>query len=1058
MTNKLFNKRKFFPKSSFLLLLILVQIFASNSWAQNQKNIKTKRITKPTVLSDSEWVKANIFLNPPVDYRSAPFYSLNDKLDSTELIRQINGFKSGGFGGSFLHSRAGLLTEYMGKEWWEAMDVAVRTSKKIGIKAWFYDEDKWPSGYAGGKIPLISNDFHVRCLTRVDKNEKIESIDQVLFEDVHFKYIIHKAQMGEGRFNGTCYTDLMNPKMVKAFIDSAYTPYLDRYKDEIGKTVPGIFTDEPQIWPKAAGGKDGSVSFSPYILDKFIAMHGYDLLPFIPALFDTVGNFKKVRYQYYQTISRCLEENYTKQIGTYCDGRNAVFTGHFRGEETLSQVMINSGNSMVNYRHMQMPGIDLLGLNFVPLNTPKSVASVANQYGISRRLSESYGISGQNMNFEDRKWLLDYLTVNGINFIVPHLALYSMKGERKRDYPPNFSPAQPYWEYNKLFEDYSARMCYVNTLGKYAADLLLLHPLESEYLGVKNNYNQKYDQCLNLLQRQHRNYDLGDEQILAEIGKVKNKELVIGQMAYKVVVLPNMLVLRNSTLTILKQFHASGGKILVYGRYPDCVDGELNPKAIESLKQISRFVTENDFSEVLDKVLPTDLKLEGSDNEMVWTHYRKVANGGILQLSNTSRLKEVNVELLFSSSVSKLALWNPENGRSMKLVPEKDGRIKLHFAATKSWLVTFGNASKEADFTKVYQLPRAKTEIAKMQGKWQGKRLDPNALTLDFARYSIDSGKTFSQPEPVIGIHQRLTKDKYTGKLILKFEPQVAVVPTKYSLVVEQPQLYQLSVNGKEINFEGTEYYRDHAFRIQDISGTLKEGSNEILMAVKYVAPEPASLNAIKRYGTEIESICLIGDFAVAVTPSILPFIKSQKYRDKKLVEKPVYHISRFEITKENTSFDKDLVLQGYPFFAGKFVLNNSFKVENVLKSKKYFLSFPSFEAIVLKVKVNGKELAPLVFSPWESEISGAIREGENIVEIEMVNSMRNLLGPHHHSGGELNEVGPASFTGNPQWPNVGGENDWYDLRLKGSPTLWRDDYCLIPFGLLAPPVVSISE
>ncbi len=176
---------------------------------------------------------------------------------------------------------------------------------------------------------------------------------------------------------------------------------------------------------------------------------------------------------------------------------------------------------MITYRHMQMPGIDQLGLHYSLLNSPKSVSSVANQYGIPRRLSESYGISGQNMNFEDRKWLLDWLTINGINFIVPHLALYSMKGERKRDYPPDFSPAQPYWTYNKLFEDYTGRLCYVSTIGKYASDILILHPLESEYLGMPNDCYAKYDKCLNDLQGFHRNYDLGDEQIIADTAKIE---------------------------------------------------------------------------------------------------------------------------------------------------------------------------------------------------------------------------------------------------------------------------------------------------------------------------------------------------------------------------------------------------------------------------------------------------------------------------------------------------------------------------------------------------------
>ena len=446
--------------------------------------------------SPGAWIKADQFLKPSVDFRSAPFYSLNDQLDTAEIVRQIDGFKAGGFGGAFLHSRGGLLTEYMGKEWWDVMDAAVRRSRQIGLNAWFYDEDKWPSGFAGGKVPLMSEEFHARCLTRIAKNDRLSPSDKVLFEDTNYKYIIHKARMGNAWFNGTAYDDLLNPNMVKAFIDSAYAPYVDRYKKEMGKTTLGIFTDEPQVAPRVSGGAEGSVSFSPYMMDKFKQMHGYDLLPQIPALFDTIGNYKKLRYDYYQTLSHCFEENYTKQIGDYCAKNNTIFTGHLNGEETFSSTMINVGNSMINYRHMQMPGMDMLGLHYILLNVPKSVSSVANQYGISRRLSESYGISGQNMSFEDRKWLLDYLTLNGINFIVPHLALYSMKGERKRDYPPNFSPAQPYWDYNKLFEEYTGRLCYVNTLGKYAADIVVIHPLESEYFGVKNNCYQQYDLCL----------------------------------------------------------------------------------------------------------------------------------------------------------------------------------------------------------------------------------------------------------------------------------------------------------------------------------------------------------------------------------------------------------------------------------------------------------------------------------------------------------------------------------------------------------------------------------
>lgn len=1004
-----------------------------------------------------EYIYRETFLNPPVDYRSAPFYSLNDKLDTTELIKQINDFKDAGFGGFFLHSRTGLLTEYLGNEWWEAIDASVNAARNTGLKAWFYDEDKWPSGYAGGKVPLESEEFHSRALIRMDKQENIGKSDTVLFEDDKFKYVCRRSLMGNPGFNGTTWVDLLNPSTVEAFIEFSYKPYLERYKNEIGNVVPGIFTDEPQVSPREIPSRYRPISFSPTVINKFKEMHGYELIPNIPSLFDTIGNFRKVRYNYYQTISRCFEESFTKQIGEYNDKANSIFTGHINGEENFSSVMRNVGNAMITYRHMGMPGIDQLGLNYSTLNSPRSVSSVANQYGIDRRLTEAYGISGHNMNFEDRKWLLDWHTINGINFVCPHLALYSMKGERKRDYPPNFSPAQPYWPFNKLFEDYTGRMCYVSTIGRYAAEIIVIHPLESEYFGTPNNCYRQYDKCLNTLQGIHRDYDLGDEQILSDIGKIKKGKLVVGEMSYKVAILPNMLVIRRSTYNLLKKFKESGGVVLVMDAYPSYIDGESSPDDIDALRLIGKHVTEDNLSTVLDTTLPPIFHLNGMNNDLLWTHHRLVKNGGIIQISNTSRLNTVDCNIVFSPFVQNLILWNPEDGSSMGLEQEKDGSINIHFDETKTWLISYGEASREANTTNLYSVPEPGIEIAKLTGNWRGNRSDPNSVILDFARYSTDNGKTFSKPEPVIGIHQRLTDNKYIGNLILKYEIEVTEVPLKTSLVVEQPQLYKMTVNGKDIHFEGKEYYLDHALKTHDISGTLRKGLNEIILSLSYVAPEPASLDQYKRYGTEIESIYLTGDFAVKIIPSSEPLIESKKNSLGVFPEEAIHSVSRYLITGEKDQFDNDLITQGYPFYAGTFNLKKTFRIDKKpgADAKRYFISFPKFEAVVIQVKINEKEFAPLLYSPWKVDITDAIKEGDNQVEVILTNSLRNLFGPHHHTGGELTGVGPVSFTGNPGWPsNTGGQTDWYKIRLTGQPRYWSDDYYLVPFGLLEPPVI----
>ena len=101
--------------------------------------------------------------------------------------------------------------------------------------------------------------------------------------------------------------------------------------------------------------------------------------------------------------------------------------------------------------------------------------------------------------------------------------------------------------------------------------------------------------------------------------------------------------------------------------------------------------------------------------------------------------------------------------------------------------------------------------------------------------------------------------------------------------------------------------------------------------------------------------------------------------------------------------------------------------------------------------------MPPVAWSPWEIDITEAIIQGSNSVSITLINSLRNLLGPHHNAEGELIALSPESFGGNSTWTtNRKGEADWYERRLKGDEhtNIWRDDYCIIPFGLLEDPVI----
>jgi hypothetical protein len=147
------------------------------------------------------------FQNPAAEFRPAPFWGWNDQLVPDELRRQIGEIAQKGWGGFFIHSRVGLVTGYLSDEWMDCVRVAVDQAAKSGVSAWIYDEDKWPSGYAGGAVAKIKDSYRSRALILV-KQQDIHPDDIIVKEltwsNNSFAICIRVAAMGDDWFNGSC--------------------------------------------------------------------------------------------------------------------------------------------------------------------------------------------------------------------------------------------------------------------------------------------------------------------------------------------------------------------------------------------------------------------------------------------------------------------------------------------------------------------------------------------------------------------------------------------------------------------------------------------------------------------------------------------------------------------------------------------------------------------------------------------------------------------------------------------------------------------------------------
>jgi hypothetical protein len=1019
-----------------------------------------------------------------IEYRGAPFWSWNDDLDPKELARQVREMARVGLGGHFMHARAGLITEYMGPKWMECIKATVRASKDAGIKAWLYDEDCWPSGTGGGAIPARNEDYVGRRLQwEVRTPEDFKPHDQTVatfllqeprrgapeVRQVAPKQAARKAKEPEQVLHffteklsfghQSTYVDVMNGRAIREFIHHTYSAYRRALRRELGGTVPGMFTDEPQ-WGRP-------VPWSYQLPDFFKKRKGYDLLDALPMLVYPIEDYQAFRYDFWQAATELYVASFTEQIGEWCEGRKIALTGHLNAENSLGSQMSCIGDAMAHYPHMQIPGIDHLQRRITDPLLCKQVSSVAHQFGGRRVLSEMFGCSGWNVSFEELKWIAEWQFVLGVDLVCQHLALYSARGCRKRDYPPSLHYQQPWWDDYRLLNDYFARLTYMLTRGKHVADVLLLHSIESAWLGFHpdnpravKRLNKDLVNVSEALLGLHYDFDFGDEGILAEHGRVSKGALRVKSGEYKVVVVPPCLTLRSTTLSLLDRFMQHGGTVLLAGDPPERVDGRPSEQPAEVLAAATRVEPDPAALKAeLAKVLPPRIEVldeDRNDAAEIYVQQRDVKDQQIYFLANTSRDKAVTAKVRLPRS-GRLERWDPATGDAEPLKTRKRGKTRettLEFEPMGSHLLVLHRRRRPVQ---VRTRRRRTIEEIELSDAWTLERSDPNALTLDRCAYRIGEGE-WSEPLYVLGVQDNLRH--IPGAEVCEFKYTftadfAAKLPEFVHLVVEEPQAYEISMNGLPVGGAEAEeqedlgWWRDISFRRLDVSHFLKpqdrneivlrrviEGEEERKRRMKLPETTPAEKNRL-RYGPEIESVYVIGDFLVRSQSRFTPLARRALRTQGDFVL----------VDNWSQVHAGDLVAQGLPFYAGRVELTQTVLLsEDLLKAAKgATLAFGPPDATVTKVRVNGNDAGTRAWRPYKFEVDEWLTPGRNDITIELAGTCRNLLGPHHHTDGELYGVGPSSFRSVPGWIDSGRAD-----------SQWTDRYSFTRFGPDGPAILTL--
>ncbi len=1051
------------------------------------------------------------FRSPHALDRPVPFYSWNERMEPAEIRRQIDEMVAAGWGGVFVHSRIGLTTPYLGEEWFAAVDATIEHAKKRGIKVWLYDEDKWPSGYSGGTVPLADPEFRLKVLIARPSEAPAPEHGEPLGEvQEGLRFYVWTAPLGHDWFNGTCYAGLLHREAMAKFLEDAYEPYYHRYGEDFGGTIAGAFTDEPNAVFRMRI-PEGALPFTPKLPAAFQERFGYDPLPKLHLLYRDGPGAAEFRLHYYRTANRLFEKNFTAQLGQWCARRGIPLTGHFILEDTLYGQQTWGVMIMPNYRHMEIPGVDHLGRHAEHAVTFKQCQSVVNQFAKPRMLSELYGCTGGSLSFLDRHWIATAQMALGVNLLNPHLSLYTMSGCRKRDYPQNIFYQQPWWPLNREVDESLSRLCAALRQGKYHADTLLLHPGESVFADwipalKPENFDRLLDwnldpataessQRINRLDKEfnaviatllatQRGFDLGDETILAEDARVEEGEPVlrVGQMAYRAIVLPSMLTLAETTLELLEKYLAQGGKIWTAGERPALLDGRSSDRLRQFLDRVPA-VEPGDLRDALERENPAPVELPGLAGEKrrrLYAHVRDLDDGDrLVYLVNTSRLVAE-----FSAAVELRGAWggvsrlDPASGECEWLAarPSADGiglEVDLPFAPAEGHLLWLRRETMERSRQPVTVTREPPVErIALEPDVWKVERMDDNTWTLDFARFKKGDEPWSDDDVPVIGLQDFLNSTGYDGPLTLqyRFEVDGTAAGRAVSLVVEYPERVTIRVNGQVVAPDRSRFWRDFRWHPVVITGLLKAGRNEI--EVSYREFKHGDLTCVEdpfaRYGTEIEAVYLIGDFSVKGR------MLDGKPKTKGNGEANVPHLSRrfdgeaglsslweqFGLPPIRTHqlAGDDLVLSEPKVLHARDTVTQGLPfyagrlrwscMLPELEPGEWYLRIDNLDCPVAEVRVGGERVGCFSVEPLEVRIPGHVRKAGAKLEIIFYGTLRNLLGPHHHPDGELCQVGPAEFTAVPGDSRPGKVNDWIYRRARGETVDgWVDRYSLVSFG-----------
>lgn len=995
----------------------------------------------------------SLFANPGSEYRGTPFWAWNSKLNKEDLLWQMEQLKKMGYGGVHIHVRTGLETEYLGEEFFELIQACVEKARQEHMLIWLYDEDRWPSGAAGGlvtKDPAFRQRYAVFTRQKRANAAFLAAFDVSLNPDGTLKsyrrmeedghaegfalYVYREIAGNDPWYNNQSYVNTLDPRSMQQFLHITHDAYAAHVGKDFGGLIPAIFTDEPQFSRKqtlnyATDTRDVSLPWTDDLPETFQKAYGNDLLDGLPELLWDLPDDRPstLRYHFHDHIAERFTQAFADQVGAWCHDHGLMLTGHMMEEPTLFTQTGALGEAMRSYRGFQLPGIDMLN-DSREFTTAKQAQSASRQFGREGVLSELYGVTNWNFDFRGHKLGGDWQAALGVTVRVPHLSWVSMNGEAKRDYPATFNYQTPWYGEYSYVENHFARVNTALTRGTALCRVGVVHPVESYWLhwGAKENteaireqMDERFQNLTAWLLRGLIDFDFISESLLPLQcpESFTGTALPVGEMRYETILVPPVETLRATTVTRLKQFAAQGGRVIFLGEAPSLMDAVASDalKALyeacehcgfdrfEILRRLSglRDVEVRDERGVQSNYLLYQMRQDGDDRWLFLCHADPTGDPDVPE----SHLLRIRLRGSWD-----LTLYDTLTGQITPVASKRaDGWTiyEKRFYDQDSLLLRMTPAS-EAFCACAAEDEETPVPVCRFLKKMDYELDEPNVLLLDRAEYALDC-EPWHPSDDILRldniVRERLGWPLRGASVAQPWVESDLTTPHtlhlrclfRSKIPVKNVQLALENAASAIVYFNGIRAMHIDGWYVDKCIGK---------MALSDVVPGDNVLEVSIPYGRRVnpEAMYILGNFGVKVKGIYRTIIKRPR------------RLTFGDITRE-----------GLPFYGG----NLTYQIRAEIEPGRYQLQVSNYRAALLRVNVDGTDLGVIAYAPYK--VSFEIREsGTHTIEIKAFGCRINTFGQVHQAVKTITWWGPDSW------------------RTRG--VMWSDEYAFWPQGVLKSP------